>query len=143
MPPASAAQLSERARRAIALLSLALVGVPAIAARADNCPPPGLYDPASCAEVQRSGYPWQCWRWARPQVACDYVGYYVGGGSPHRVGHFHHGSEGTWGWDYHGRWFPRRIRLDWFLCPRPQGGEGQYQADGPRILEAVHEARSR
>jgi hypothetical protein len=73
-------------------------------------------------------------------MMCDYVGYYVGGGAPRWCGRGRCASEGTWGWDYHGRHFPRRVRLAWFCWPRRQGGEGQYQPDGPRVLEAVAEA---
>jgi hypothetical protein len=73
-------------------------------------------------------------------MMCDYVGYYVGGGAPRRCGRCRCASEGTWGWDYHGRWFPRRVRLAWFCWPRWQGGAGQYDPDGPRVLESLVEA---
>jgi hypothetical protein len=38
----------------------------------------------TCEELQRSGWPWSAWRWARPQAVCDYTGYYVGGGASPR-----------------------------------------------------------
>ena len=107
---------------------------------AEDCPPENLYQEASCEELQRSGWPWSAWRWAQPQAACDYTGYYVGGGASRYQGRERCPAEGTWGWDYRGKWFARRVRLAWFCKPRRQGGEGQYQPDGPRVLEAIAEA---
>jgi hypothetical protein len=98
-----------------------------------------LYQAASCEEVARAGWPWCHWVWAQPQNRCDYTGYYVGGGAPGPRSREHCPGEGTWGWDYRGKKLPRLVRLGWTYPPRRQGGEGAYQPDGPRIIEAVHE----
>jgi hypothetical protein len=58
------------------------------------------------------------------------VGYYVGGGSP-KKGMPPGPEQGTWGWDYSGRYFHRRICLLW-NC-RFQGGTGAYKAEGPHL----------
>jgi hypothetical protein len=104
--------------------------------------PPSLYQPASCAEVERAGWPHCHWKWAEVQDECDYTGYYVGGGSSAIFGRGRCAEEGTWGWDYSGNWFHRRVRLDWFYRPHSQGGTGAYRPDGPRVLEALAEKHS-
>ena len=98
-----------------------------------------LYAPASCAEVERAGYPWCQGRWAQWQNPCDYIGYYVGGGAPGPRSREHCPDEGTWGWDYQGTKLHRLVRLGWTNPPRRQGGEGSYDPDGPRFTEAIHE----
>jgi hypothetical protein len=140
MPVATDARSANSSRSAIALLVLIAGALLATSARAEHYAPASLYEPASCEEIKRSGNPWDCSRWAKPQAVCDYVGYYVGGGAPRRCGRTRCPDEGTWGWDYHGRWFPRRVRLAWFCWPHPQGGEGHYQPDGPRVLETMLES---
>ena len=140
MPVTTSALSSESSRCAVTRLVLIASVLLATAVRADECPTENLYQHASCEEIERSGWPRDCWRWAKPQAVCDYVGYYVGGGAPRYRGRARCPAEGTWGWDYHGKWFPRRVSLAWFCQPRWQGGEGQYQPDGPRVLEALHEA---
>ena len=57
-------------------------------------------------------------------------GYYVGGGSP-CIGSPNGPQQGTWGWDYSGRFFHRRICLLW-NC-RYQAGLGAYKAEGPHL----------
>jgi hypothetical protein len=77
---------------------------------------------------------------AEPQRAWNYVGYYVGGGSPTCKGCPRPTSQGTWGWDYSGSIFHRRVELGWW--GKRQGGAGQYEPDGPRPiheLQAKHE----
>ena len=73
--------------------------------------------------------------WAHPSDTGAYVGYQVGGGA-----HSYHKAEpawpsdGTWGWDYQGRFFKRRIILGWWHGRRYQGGVGAYRTDGPIVL---------
>ncbi len=62
-----------------------------------------------------------------------YCGYTVGGGAAHH-GEPRYLDEGTWGWDYTGWLFQRRVGLDWFHGARYQGGPGAYKTDGPRLL---------
>lgn len=79
----------------------------------------------------RAGWP-ECIR--ERAIPCDtgrYCGYYVGGGSVlHTEGRYL--DEGTWGWDYMGLCFRKRVALDWWHG-RYQGGGGQYQTDGPKL----------
>src|SRR5262245_40385346 len=69
----------------------------------------------------RAGCPLSVAWYARPSDTGAYVGYYVGGGCAWR-GQPRSAAEGTWGWDYRGFLFPRRIALNW--CRRYQGGVG-------------------
>ncbi len=64
------------------------------------------------------------------------VGYQVGGGTalPH-FGEPRRAEEGTWGWDYQGWLFPRRVISGWWHGRRDQGGTGAYQTDGPRLYQ--------
>ncbi len=61
-----------------------------------------------------------------------YGGYYVGGGTPTR-GAGRCIEDGTWGWDYSGILFPKRIALNWTAKGRFQGGTGAYKTDGPKL----------
>ena len=140
MPLTTGARRVDTRKSAIALIMLASGTLLATSARGQQYASANLYEPASCEEVERSGCPWECACWAKPQAACDYIGYYVGGGASRYGGRPRCPAEGTWGWDYFGRWYPRRVRLAWFCYPRSQGGEGQYQPDGPRVVEALREA---
>ncbi len=127
-----------RALRLAILISTACMLAEQLSAR--ESAPVNLYQPASCEEVARSGWPWCHWKWAQVQNPCDYTGYYVGGGAPGPRSREHCRDEGTWGWDYQGQKFNRLVRLGWTNPPRRQGGEGKYQPDGPRVIEAIHEA---
>ena len=69
---------------------------------------------------------------ARPSRTPEYVGYYVGGGCG-KGGDPRLPTEGTWGWDYQGRCFARRVWLNWCHGRRYQGGAGSYQTDGPEL----------
>ena len=61
-----------------------------------------------------------------------YGGYYVGGGTPTR-GAGRCDDDGTWGWDYAGILFTKRISLNWTAKGRSQGGTGAYKTDGPKL----------
>jgi hypothetical protein len=82
---------------------------------------------------QRTGWPSTVSRWARPSESADDVGYFVGGsrvcgGMPPGP------QEGTWGWDYCGHFFSKRIMLGWGQRPH-LGAPGTYKTDGPHPLE--------
>ena len=74
----------------------------------------------------RAGCPINVAWYARPSDTGAYVGYYVGGGCGWR-GQPRTPSDGTWGWDYSGFFFPRRIALNWCHCRRYQDGVGHYR----------------
>ena len=90
--------------------------------------------PFSPCEQERAGWPMGISRWAIPSNTPAYCGGYVGGGcaSPHH-GEDRTPEEGTWGWDYQGWVFCRRVFLSWWRGLRCQGGTGQYQTDGPKL----------
>lgn len=98
---------------------------------------PSLYYPACQADFERAGKPWCHFPWARRQIECDYTGYYVGGGAAIGRTRGRCPDEGTWGWDYAGCRLKRKVRLDWFCRDREQAGEGQYEPDGPRVVESI------
>jgi hypothetical protein len=76
--------------------------------------------------------------WARPSDTGRYVGYTVGGGSANlRKADAPLPEDGTWGWDYQGGWFRRRVILGWWHGRRFQGGTGAYQTDGPAVLHPL------
>lgn len=83
-----------------------------------------------CHTHERVGFPLLLRNHLEPTNAGDSYGYYVGGGGGH-------GSEsrcreeGTYGWDYTGIHFPRRVALGWNHGRKSQGGTGRYQTDGP------------
>jgi hypothetical protein len=105
----------------LAVLALA-PGSPAGAVAADDIPPTA--QPAS-----RACYSLPIAPWARPSNTPDYVGYYVGGGCAWR-GEPRYPDEGTYGWDYEGCYFARRVWLLWCHGRRYQGGTGAYDSDG-------------
>ena len=80
-----------------------------------------------------AGWPQCVAPWARPSYGCHEWGYYVGGGAAAH-GDCRCSHEGTWGWDYHGRLFTKRVALGWYHGRREQGGYGAYKSDGPHIL---------
>ena len=80
-----------------------------------------------------AGWPQHVAPWARPSFGGYESGCYVGGGAPFH-GDARCWDEGTWGWDYHGRLFDKRIWLGWHHGRRAQGGVGAYRTDGPRCL---------
>jgi hypothetical protein len=92
---------------------------------ASSCRPPGPPPLARCLQ---------------PSITPAYIGYYVGGGCPFcRLGEPRHPQEGTWGWDWTGFCFHRKVDLLWWHGRRYQGGTGAYRTDGPRPLERLHE----
>jgi hypothetical protein len=94
--------------------------------------------PDSWEEHRRAGFPQEVSRWAKPSDTGRYTGYTVGGGSLSlRKGSPPFAQEGTWGWDYVGGVFQRRVILNWWHGRRYQGGVGAYQTDGPRVLPAI------
>ena len=88
---------------------------------------------ASPCDHARAGYPLAVRWWAMPSDTGAYVGYPVGGGNPfYRRADAPYREEGTFGWDYQGWLFPRRVILGWWHG-RYQGGTGAYQTDGRRF----------
>lgn len=84
------------------------------------------------AEFACAGMPQWVRAHAIPSYTRHYGGYYVGGGVPiHGEGRYI--NEGTWGWDYFGIAFQKRIALNWSHGARYQGGLGAYKTDGPKI----------
>ena len=118
----------------VVMLALFFAAVPA---QATGTVEPSLYAAPCPGEVQRAGMPWRHLPWARQQRECDYGGYYVGGGAPGGCSRRQCNHEGTWGWDYAGHHFKRRVKLSWSWLERKQGGTGQYQPDGPRVAESI------
>ena len=95
-------------------------------------------DPAdSACDQARAGNPRESPRFAMPSDTGRYIGYWVGGGCamPHKA-EPPTCYEGTWGWDFTGGWFQRRVELGWWHGRRYQGGVGAYKTEGPRFLEA-------
>ena len=99
----------------------------------------GSADAAGCGPCcvdpnVRTGCPYNlscCATWSNTP---EYCGYYVGGGTQcHGEPRFT--DEGTWGWDYFGAIFHRRVMLWWSHGGRYQGGAGAYKPDGPKLLE--------
>jgi hypothetical protein len=93
---------------------------------------PGIFPASSPCYHAQSGWPLCIRHCALPSDTGAYVMYQVGGGCP-----FWHTSEppfpdeGTWGWDYAGLWFQRRVILGWWHGRRYQGGIGAYPSEGP------------
>jgi hypothetical protein len=120
------------AMRALLATAAFMVASIIVRARAES-----LYDVPSYCDVQRAGDPRSIAPWAKPQDPCKYDGYYAGGGA-WRYKHDGRGChQGTWGWDYTGKWVHPLVRLGWTHPPRYQGGTGSYQPDGPRPYEEL------
>ncbi len=87
----------------------------------------------------RAGYPQSIRKCAVRSDTGAYVGNYVGGGNPFcRKAQGPYLEDGTWGWDYTGRCFCRRVLLGWWHGRKYQGGVGRYETDGPH-LRHLHE----
>jgi hypothetical protein len=81
----------------------------------------------------RAGGPKRVAWWAAPSRTPAYAGGYVGGGNAYK-GESRMTNEGTWGWDYEGRFVSRRVFLSWSHGRRYQGGTGAYRTDGgPKV----------
>lgn len=83
-------------------------------------------------DFARAGNPQSLRKVTIPSNTRFYGGYYVGGGTPAK-GAGRCLEDGTWGWDYAGILFTKRISLNWTRNGRPQGGTGAYQTDGPKL----------
>ena len=82
--------------------------------------------------LHRAGNPQHVAWWARPSLNKHYISYYVGGGAV--IGGEHRGhDEGTWGLDYGGVLFPKRVWLQWWHGRKEQDGGGTYKTDGPKL----------
>lgn len=67
---------------------------------------------------------------ALPSNTRPYGGYWVGGGQTLK-GYCPTTEDGTFGWDYFGLAFTKRIDLNWSRGRHYQGGAGTYKTDGP------------
>jgi len=113
-------------RKFTALAALALVAASPIA----NADPPD--------DQNRAGLPQEISRFAKPSDTGRYSGGMVGGGSVRlRKADGPLPDEGTWGWDYTGGIFRRRVFLNWWHGRRYQGRTGAYQTDGPHLLHPL------
>ena len=83
--------------------------------------------------LKRAGNPHAIAWYARPSVTKRYAPYYIGGGAAIK-GEHRHPEEGTWGLDYVGALFKRRVKLGWWHGRREQDGGGSYKTDGPHVL---------
>ena len=92
-----------------------------------------------CHNHERAGGPLTLSNHLEPTNAGDFYGYYVGGGGGHGSG-TRCREEGTFGWDYTGVHFPRRVILGWNHGTRYQGGSGYYKTDGPFEVPNIFEA---
>jgi hypothetical protein len=70
---------------------------------------------------------------AIPSNTAHYGYYRVGGGVP-LLGEGPELHEGSFGWDYIGILFRKRVALNWTHGRRYQGGTENYETDGPRHL---------
>ncbi|MFN9714440.1 MAG: hypothetical protein ACK57G_11655 [Planctomycetota bacterium] len=85
--------------------------------------------------MQRAGCPRCISPHAKPSTDCHHTIGYVGGGTPFRLsGERRAANEGTVGMDYSGWLFQRKTWLLWSHGGLQQGGEGRYEAEGPRII---------
>ena len=112
---------------AACLFSLLLISAPL---RADEMPSNSGNSDASQNNARHywAGWPQCVSHIARPSIGCHESGYYVGGGAVFG-GDARCTHEGTFGWDYNGRLFPKRIALGWHHGRRSQGGVCAYRTD--------------
>jgi hypothetical protein len=80
------------------------------------------------ADFARAGCPMLLRPRTQPSDTWPYGGYWVGGGQAIK-GHFPTAEDGTFGWDYFGLTFNKRIALNWSRGKRTQGGTGSYKTD--------------
>jgi len=115
--------------RISSLFLTALLTLLALAIRAKPNPPDTEDD------YLRAGRPFEISRFARPADIGRSIGYYVGGGALNR----HRADpastiDGTWGFDFTGGIFRRRVDLGWWHGRRFQAGSGAYKTDGPKLI---------
>lgn len=113
--------------------ALMSIGITALLVVGSACADP----PDSWDNHRRAGFPQEVSRFARPSDTGRYVGYTVGGGAGGRKGNQPFAHEGTWGWDYTGGLFQRRVILGWWHGRRYQGGSGAYGTEGPKVLPEI------
>jgi hypothetical protein len=89
-----------------------------------------------CHTHERAGNPLCLREHLQPTDAGDSYGYYVGGGGGHGSGPRCR-EEGTFGWDYTGIHFPRRVLLGWSHGRKFQGGTGYYGTNDPVEVKNV------
>lgn len=82
----------------------------------------------------RAGCPGLIGRFAKCSVTDSHSVGYVGGGGSLLYGEQRTPAEGTFGLDYSGNWFTRKVWLLWNHGSKHQGGAGAYASDGPRLL---------
>ena len=90
------------------------------------------YRHRGCEHAQ-AGCAMQIRRFAIPSNTAHYGYYRVGGGVP-ILGDAPMLDEGTFGWDYSGILFNKRVALTWTHGRKYQGGTLGYKPDGPRHL---------
>lgn len=83
-----------------------------------------------CHTDERAGYPRTLREHVAPTNEGDSYGYYVGGTGGHGAGSRCR-EEGTYGWDYTGIHFPRRVALGWKHGTKIPKGTGLYNTDPP------------
>jgi hypothetical protein len=93
----------------------------------------GANEDGGACGMCRAGHPRHVHRWAMPSNTRRDGGYYVGGGLPVRGDARCAQHEGTWGWDYAGLLYTKRVALNWSHGSRHQGGTGAYKTDGPKL----------
>ena len=86
---------------------------------------------------ERAGYPLCLSDHAQPTDSPEYQTYYVGGSAPLEHGDAGCAHEGTFGWDYVGAWYHRRVALGWNHGRHYQSGSGFYRTDGPPVKDPV------
>lgn len=96
-----------------------------------------IADPVAAQTIDahpRAGHPLETSHFARPIDSSRSIGYQVGGGALRRSkAEPPNPDDGTWGWDFTGGLFRRRVDLGWWHGRRYQGGTGSYKSDGPRL----------
>ncbi|HUG67480.1 MAG TPA: hypothetical protein VMM76_06995 [Pirellulaceae bacterium] len=114
-----------------------------IASADDCCDCPACDPPSSPAytasargcidHFHRAGHPETQGKFAKPSLNKHYTFGYVGGGAAFR-GEPRCPDEGTWGVDYSGILFKKKIWLQWLHGHREPRHDGSYQTDGPHVL---------
>ena len=114
------------------LIALASIGIVlgATACAGDRRCERMLFESTPVGAELRAGFSHEVHHLARPTSTDDYEAGYVGGGALFGRGRTIH--EGTWGRDYVGNRFARKVWLRWNDGYR--GGGGAYKTDGPHLL---------